>query len=91
MATAKINVCVDEETKKEVEVLLERMGLNMTAAINIYLKRILMEEAIPFDLTAYVPNADTIAALREAEDMKAHPDKYPSYGTIEELKAALEE
>ena len=51
MATAKINVCVDEETKKEVEVLLERMGLNMTAAINIYLKRILMEEAIPFDLT----------------------------------------
>ena len=74
MATAKINVCVDEETKKEVEVLLERMGLNMTAAINIYLKRILMEEAIPFDLTAYVPNAETIAALKEAEDMNAHPE-----------------
>ena len=38
-----------------------------------------------------ISNADTIAALKEAEDMKAHPDKYPSYGTIEELKAALEE
>lgn len=91
MATAKINVCVDEQTKKEVEALLDRMGLNMTAAINIYLKRILLEEAIPFELTAYVPNADTIAAFKEAEDMKAHPEKYPSYSSIEELRAALEE
>lgn len=90
MATAKINVCVDEETKKEAEALLDRMGLNMTAAINIYLKRIILEEAIPFDLTAYVPNAETIAAFKEAEDMRAHPEKYPSYGTIEELRAALE-
>lgn len=90
MATAKINICVDEDTKREVEFLLERMGLTMTAAINIYLKRIVLEEAIPFELTAYVPNADTIAAFKEAEDMKAHPEKYPSYGSIEELRAALE-
>lgn len=90
MATAKINVCVDKTTKEEVEALLDRIGLNMTAAINIYLKRILMEEAIPFELTAYVPNAETIAAFKEAEDMRIHPEKYPSYSSIEELRAALE-
>lgn len=50
-----------------------------------------MEEAIPFELTAYVPNAETVAALKEVEDMKAHPEKYPSYSSIEELKAALEQ
>ena len=38
MATAKINVCVDEGTKQAVEVLLDEMGLSMTAAINMYLK-----------------------------------------------------
>ncbi|MCM1546301.1 MAG: type II toxin-antitoxin system RelB/DinJ family antitoxin [Clostridiales bacterium] len=91
MATAKINVCVDEETKKEVEALLDRMGLNMTAAINMYLKRIILEEAIPFEITAYVPNAETLAAFKEAEEMRKHPEKYPSYSSIDELRKALEE
>ena len=35
MATAKINVCVDEKTKREAEALLDKMGLTMTAAINM--------------------------------------------------------
>ena len=32
MATAKINVCVDEGTKQAVEMLLDEMGLNMTVS-----------------------------------------------------------
>lgn len=89
MATAKINICVDAEVKKEVEALLDRMGLNMTSAINIYLKRIIMEEAIPFELTAYVPNAETIAAIEEGRKM-AHDSDAKSYADSEDLRKALE-
>ncbi len=88
MATAKINVAVDERTKQEVEVLLEEMGLNMTSAINIYLKRILMEQGIPFDVSAKVPNATTIAAMDEFEEMKKNPAAYKKYPSF---KAALNE
>lgn len=88
MATAKINVAVDERTKQEVEILLEEMGLNMTSAINIYLKRILMEQGIPFDVSAKVPNAITIAAMDEYEEMKKNPAAYKKYPSF---KAALSE
>lgn len=50
MSTVKINVCVDEKTKAAVEAILDEMGLTMTAAINVYLKRILIEQGIPFEL-----------------------------------------
>ncbi len=88
MATAKINVAVDERTKQEVEVLLEEMGLTMTSAINIYLKRILMEQGIPFDVSVKVPNTTTIAAMDEYEEMKKNPAAYKKYPSF---KAALNE
>lgn len=36
-----------------------------------------------------IPNADTIAALKEVEEMMAHPEKYKSYSSIEELMKDL--
>ena len=90
MATAKINVAVDERTKQEVKVLLEEMGLNMTSAINIYLKRILMEQRIPFEISAKVPNATTIAAMDEFEEMKKNPAAYKKYPSFKDaLKDVL--
>ncbi len=79
MATVKINVCVDEGTKKAVEALLDEMGLNMTSAINMYLKRIIMEQGIPFDVSVKTPNAVTVAALNEYDEMKNNPEAYKRY------------
>lgn len=37
-------------------------------------------------LIAYeTPNDETIAALNEAEDMKAHPEQYKRYSSFDEL------
>lgn len=84
MASAKINVNVDPELKSEVEDLLDAMGLTMTAAINIYLKRILMEGGIPFEITTRVPNDVTIAALNEFDEMKKNPKAYKRYSSFRE-------
>lgn len=88
MATTKINVCVDENTKREVELLLDDMGLTMTAAITMYLKRIIIEQGIPFEISARIPNADTIAAMDEFEEMKKNPGAYKRYPNF---KAAMSE
>lgn len=88
MATAKINVCVDEKTKRDVEVLLDEMGLNMTAAINMYLKRILIEQGIPFEVSARIPNSTTVAAMDEFEEMKKNPRAYKKYPNF---KTAMDE
>lgn len=79
MAMAKININTDAEVKREVEILLDEMGLTMTTAINMYLKRIIKEGGIPFDVTTRVPNTVTVAALNEFEEMKKNPQKYKRY------------
>lgn len=88
--TAKINVNTDAETKREAEQLFSKLGINMTTAINMFLHRAILERGLPFDVSINVPNADTRAAMQEIADMKAHPEKYPSYKSIDELKTALE-
>ena len=82
--TVKINICTDANTKRQVEEILSDMGLNMTAAINIYLKRILMEGGIPFELTTKVPNATTIGAMDEYDEMKKNPAAYKRYRSFKD-------
>lgn len=89
METVKVNVNVDKDTKEAAEKLFKELGLNMSTAINMFLKRSLLERGIPFLVDLNVPNAETVAALKETEDIKAHPENYPSYNSIDELKASL--
>jgi DNA-damage-inducible protein J len=43
-----VNVRVDENTKREVEVLFDKLGMNISVAVNMFFKQALMEEALPF-------------------------------------------
>ena len=89
MATAKINVCVDARTKKDAEELLDEMGLTMTSAINMYLKRIIIEQGIPFEVSARVPNAVTAKAMDEFDEMKRNPAAYKKYADFKEAVAEV--
>ncbi len=85
MNTAKINVNTDAKTKEEATKLLHEMGLDMTTAINIYLKRIILEKGIPFDVSTKAPNAETRAALAEEKEMRNNPSAYKRYGSFDEV------
>lgn len=85
MATTNINVRVDSELKQEAEALFDDLGLNMSAAITMFLKSAVSHEGIPFDVKRAVPNEQTKAALAEYEDMKNHPEKYKRYDSFDDL------
>lgn len=36
------------------------------------------------------PNAQTIAAIKEVQDMKAHPENYTTYNFFDEILAELD-
>ena len=76
MATTNINVRVDSELKKSAEALFDDLGLNMSAAITMFLKSAVSHDGIPFDVKRFTPNAETRAALAEYEEMKKNPGKY---------------
>ena len=50
--TINVNIRVDEDLKRQTEVLLTEMGLNMTTAVNMFLRQVLRTGGIPFEVTA---------------------------------------
>lgn len=52
MAQAQISLRVDEDVKREAERALNDIGLSMSAAINVFLKKVAREQRIPFELSA---------------------------------------
>lgn len=49
--TINVNIRVDEELKRQVESLFADMGLNMTTAVNVFLRQVLRTGGIPFEVT----------------------------------------
>lgn len=52
MATTSITIRMDENLKKQAEVLFEDMGMNMTTAFTIFTKAVVKQGKIPFEIVA---------------------------------------
>ena len=67
MATheAVIRSRIDPDLKKKANRVLEKMGLNLSDAIRIFLYQVVAERALPFIIKA--PSAKTAAAMRSAD------------------------
>ena len=64
-------------------------GLNMTTAINMFLRTAIREHGIPFELKLEVPNDTTAAAIEDGRKMMKDPSA-PRYSSMDALKAALD-
>jgi addiction module RelB/DinJ family antitoxin len=63
--TISISIRLDKEIKKGAEVLFSELGMNMTSAINVFLRRCLMENKIPFEIGLRRPGTIMVPAARE--------------------------
>ncbi len=65
MATTNLNIRTDKDIKDQAEAIFNELGLNMTTAINMFLRTAIREHGIPFDLKLDVPNETTAAESEE--------------------------
>lgn len=56
MTTTNLNIRVDKEIKDQADAIFSSLGLNMTTAINIFLRTAIRENGIPFALKLDIPN-----------------------------------
>lgn len=84
--TTMVHVRVDEETKERATDALAAMGLTVSAAVKIFLTRVAVEQALPFELR--VSNAATKAAMAEVDEMIR--EREPRFAKAEELFDAIE-
>ena len=89
MATTNLNIRTEKDIKDQAEEIFNELGLNMTTAINMFLRTAIREHGIPFELKLDVPNETTAAAIAEGRKLMDDPSA-PRYSSMDALKVALE-
>ncbi len=89
METANLNIRTDKEVKQAAEKLFEALGLNMTTAVNMFLRQAIRENGIPFELKLNTPNQITASAIEEGRSI-AYDKSVKGYTNIDELRKALD-
>ena len=67
MSATNLNIRTDKEIKNQAEEIFNELGLNMTTAINMFLRTAVREYGIPFELKLDVPQETATEAFREQE------------------------
>ena len=87
MATVPTQIRIDENTKKQAMELLEGLGLNLSDAVNMFLKQVILHDGIPFEVKYPQFKPEVIEAMEEAKRISRDPSvkRYSSF------KEALED
>ncbi len=88
MTTTNLNIRTDKDVKEQAEQIFNELGLNMTSAVNVFLRTTIRENGIPFSLKLDVPNVVT-AAVEEGRRIVSD-NTVKGYSSMEALKKALE-
>ena len=81
--TVMLHVRIEEQVKAEATAVFDAIGISVSEALRVFLKRVVSEKAFPFRLE--VPNAATRAAMEEARSKSL-----PKFATVQELFDDLE-
>ena len=77
--TTQVTFRTEESLKKEAEILFNRMGLNMSTALNVFLRQAVVEQAIPFK-----PRAKTLLDFSKLTEEEKNAEIQKGY---DEMKA----
>ena len=83
--TASVNARIEPEIKLEAEKLLSDLGLSISDAINIFMKKLVNYGGIPFEIKKEKYNRKTLLALEEAKKIRSGEIQVKSYSSFKEF------
>ena len=87
--TSMLHIRVDDDIKEQATLALTAMGLSVSDAVRLFLRRVVVDQAFPLELK--VPNADTQAAMDESCAMMARRRNGENrFASADEMFADLE-
>jgi DNA-damage-inducible protein J len=87
--TTNVSIRMDSNLKKQAENLFADLGMNMTTALTMFLRQAVRSQGIPFEVSR-IPNAETLAAMKEAERI-AKDSNVKGYTNLDALFKDLKE
>ena len=85
--TSMLHIRVDDDIKEQATQALSDMGLSMSDAVRLFLRRVVIDQAFPLELK--VPNAETRAAMEESRARMSN--RRTRFASADELMGDLEE
>jgi DNA-damage-inducible protein J len=89
MSTVPTQIRIDSGVKKQANELFNELGLDMSGAVNIFLRQCIMRGGLPFKVEVPQYSKELLSAADEAKRISRDPD-VPGYTSMEDLKKALE-
>ena len=84
--TSMIHIRVDDDIKAQATQALTAMGMSLSDAVRLFLRRVVIDQSFPLELK--VPNVETRAAMNESRAMMA--TNRARFANADELFADLE-
>ncbi len=90
MEQSTLSIRVAANDKKEFEAFCSNTGMNVSTAINMFIKAVLREQKLPFEVKANTFDREVYSKLLEAEEeMDKSPKRYESNEVIESMKKII--
>jgi len=89
MATTSMNIRMDSSIKRDAQQIFAELGMDMTTAVNIFLRQAIRQRGLPFEVKLDTPNADTLDALEEVRQMKQNPEFGKTYTDVDVMMKEL--
>lgn len=86
METINLSVRVNANDKKSFEQFCDNVGMNVSTAINMFIKAVLREQKLPFEVRSKTFNDTIYEKLQEAElEMNNTSKRYSKEDIIESM------
>ena len=89
MATIPTQIRIDETVKAQATSLFNDLGMDMSSAVNIFLRQCVLRGGIPFTIEVPKYSQKTLEAISEAKQI-SRDETVVSYDNLTDLKKALE-
>ena len=86
MGATTMNIRVDSDIKNNAKKIFAELGMDLTTAVNIFLRQSIREHGMPFELKLRVPNDETVEAIRQVNNKE---DLSKPFSSISELMEDL--
>jgi DNA-damage-inducible protein J len=90
MANVTTSIRMDSETKKAASDLLSDLGLDLSSAVNIFLKQVILQGGLPFEVKYPEYRQETVEAMKEARMLSRDPNT-KTYGSFAEALEDLDD
>ena len=88
MPEVNVSIRMDSGLRNSCQELFSSLGMDLETAITVFLRQSLLAHGFPFSVAGEEPNDETIAAMEEYHEMKAHLEKYKRYPSF---RAAMDD